>query len=291
MSKIRVSTIAHFDLDGHPERGVFFNARVACLSPEDKCEVLLHDLSYPYPKRAIIVRRVVADMQHQVRPCHLALVATLSARLQALTGKERVTCAMILLEIGENLPERFLSPLLDELVVSANGNIRKQVYRRFRARPGLGLPDAILTSWRRFGDFEASRLLIDRADLEVLAQSFSDLEQAVAAEGWLLARLYLRFRGAAPAKLSRLSAVDGITHAYVAAKLGKRIPERQLLTVYRERMFDDRSGLLVWSAGQMGLWRAVCRMQDLRENPPDEVTAAYYQSLGIAPSLDLRPTP
>ena len=291
MAKRKVCTIIDFDIGAHHEGGVFFKALAACLTPDEKCNVLLRDLFQPYAKRAVIVGGVIADMQRTVLPCHAALCESLKVRIQSLSGKERATCAMVLLQIAENLSEFDLPGLLEELVVSSNGNIRKQVYRRFKARPGLGFPDAVLSSWRRFGDFEAGRLIIDRAPLEVLTNCFPGLERSAASQGWLLARLYLRLKGAAPATLTRLQRLDRITHAYVLTKLGKRLPAAYLVDLDRGRMFDERGGLLVWCAGQMRHWNAVIRMQELRDNPPAHVQVAYQRSLGINPNLELRPVP
>src|SRR5690242_10978119 len=101
MSKARVAAIKSFSVPTPGEGSEFFGGMLSCLSPEEKCDVLIGDLFQPYARRAIIMRRIIGDMQRGVKPCHRELAAELERSLEVFSGKECVTCAMILLEIAE----------------------------------------------------------------------------------------------------------------------------------------------------------------------------------------------
>jgi hypothetical protein len=51
-------------------------------------------------------------------------------------------------------------------------------------------------------------------------------------------------------------------------------------------MLSDRVGLVVWCAGQMGLWDAILEMAALAEDPPEEIRVAR-RKLNPWASLDL----
>jgi hypothetical protein len=52
----------------------------------------------------------------------------------------------------------------------------------------------------------------------------------------------------------KLKKMDGITYAYVAARLGKNIPKKSARQLMRKYECDSRLGILVWSLGKFGHW-------------------------------------
>lgn len=286
MSTNRVKAIVDFDLGAHFDAGTILNGLAACLTPKQKCEALVRCLFQEHRKRAILMRRIVADMEQQVQPCHHGVAAELLGLYRDLSGKERVTCAAVVLEIVEGIPGPLLGGVLNELLGSPNGNIRRQVYRRIKSRPELGLPDAVTACWLQHGDFDACRLIVDRGPPTLLVEWFEPLEAYVAPHGWLLARLYLRLAGKAPGTLTRLKAVDPITYTYLAAKLGRKLRSSELVAIYRQYLFDERAGLIVWSAGQMGRWNAIRQMQAVRVEPPREERLAVLGTRSITAASD-----
>ncbi len=74
---------------------------------------------------------------------------------------------------------------------------------------------------------------------------------------WPLARLYLRAAEHDRRCVAELSKIDGITYAYVKAKLEEPLSLVEAQQLIEQNRLDERLGLLAWAFGKMGLWDAL----------------------------------
>lgn len=278
-SRVRLVEAFANDAPHGSDRSGAYAALVACLSPEEACEALDPAFEQHYHRRRAVVRKLQADMRKELLPCHQSLLTLLEQSIQSLRGPKRTSAANTLLALAEALPESEQHLILHRLSQSSNGTVRKQLYRHLKQMPQEGCPDYLLKAWQTFGDYEAARLLLYRAPTELITHHFDGLEAQFRDVGYLLSRLYLRLDGNPPATLDRLYGLDPVSHSYVCVKLGVSLSAEQMVAVYLSSMIeativDDRSGLVMWCAGQMSLFDAVLEMQRLAEHPPEEVTAA-----------------
>lgn len=273
----RLRYLEEFDLS-YPQADstAVFGALVACLLPVEACQALDSHFEQPYPKRRALIRKIQGDMRRELLPCHEELLATFERGIDVLPGPKRSSAAGTLLRLAEALSSDQEHVILERLSRARNATVRRQVYRRLKELDSSECPPYVVAALQTFGDFEAARLLVLRATVDVLSDNFEKLVGALETTGYLLSRLFLRLSGRSPADLSRLKELDPVSHAYVCVKLEVNVPEADLVALYRDVMFSERSGLVVWCCGQLGYWNGVIEMQRLASG---QDLAAQYSRL------------
>ncbi|RII30416.1 MAG: hypothetical protein CXR30_05370 [Geobacter sp.] len=258
----RVKFLKNFDIESESQGDIVtFGALVFCLNPEEVCEAF--DLSFEDlpKKRQAIVRKIQNDLFDEMRDCHRSLLNVLEKGIETLPGPKKTSAANALLYLARALPSRKEHKVLKRLISSKNGNIRAQVYRRLKELPEKVCPDYLKDAWCVYRDFEATKLLLNRASIETLSELFDGLEEDLSYSGPLLSRLYLKLHGNSPATMERLERLNPLSHAYVCAKLGVSLPSKVLVQLYTKEM----SGLVIWCAGQMGQWDSILEMHQIAE--------------------------
>ncbi|MBI2354801.1 MAG: hypothetical protein HYV06_07210 [Deltaproteobacteria bacterium] len=258
----RLNFLNGFVIDvNSPDSVVIFGALVFCLTPEVACQALDVTFEQCPRKRQAIMRKIQSDMSVAIRDCHRKLLKKLEKNIEALPGSKKISAANTLLFFARRLPEKEEHKVLKRLATCKNGNVRVQIYRRLKELPENICPDYLLEAWQIYREFEATRLLLNRASVETLSHNFDGLEEDLSKSGPLLSRLYLRLKGDGPAALERLERLNPLSHAYVCAKLHVSLSPEHLLALYSKEI----SGLVVWCAGQMQQWDTVMEMHRLEE--------------------------
>lgn len=253
----RLTFLKNFDIESESQGDIVaFGALVFCLKPEEACEAF--DLSFEDlpKKRQAILRKIQNDLCDAMQDCHRSLLKRLEKGIETLPGPKKTSAANALLYLARILPPRKEHKVLERLILSKNGNIRAQVYRRLKELPDKVCPDYLKNVWYVYRDFEATRLLLNRGSVETLSEFFDGLEEDLSFSGPLLSRLYLKLHGNSPATMERLEKLNPLSHAYVCAKLGVSLPSKDLIQLYSKEM----SGLVIWCAGQMGQWDSILEM-------------------------------
>ena len=106
------------------------------------------------------------------------------------------------------------------------------------------------------GDHVAVMLLINHYPPQYVHDRRQDFVRILDAP-WSLARLYLRAAEHDRSRVSELSEIDGITYAYVKAKLEEPRSFREARDLVEQNRLDERLGLLAWAFSKMGLWDAL----------------------------------
>lgn len=126
--------------------------------------------------------------------------------------------------------------------------------------------------WEKYGDFEATRLIIDHADLLYLQQQKKGLLKSSINSLWLVARLYIALYRNSTNELKELTSIngityadeleelkliDGITYAYVLTKLNYSLSAEEANELFINNVSSDRIGLLIWCFGKQKLWNVL----------------------------------
>jgi hypothetical protein len=133
--------------------------------------------------------------------------------------------------------------------------VRKRGYKSISADNDVR-QNLLLEGWERFCDPEAAWLIVKLFPVKFLIEHRNSL-LSVFSEGWQVARLYLRIGEIEPRLLRELKALDQISYCYVLAKLGKTLSLKEAIAIVDINKRDERFGLLVWSLGRLGMWRAL----------------------------------
>jgi len=102
-------------------------------------------------------------------------------------------------------------------------------------------------------------VIVDHFDVAFLVQHIERLAIDLN-DGASVARLYLRACTVDAGLLTKLRKRDGITYAYVSARLSKSIPKRVASQLLRQYQQDTRLGILAWSLGRLGYWELVVKL-------------------------------
>lgn len=235
-------------------RRSLFSASVACLTPEEKCQVLDLAFSQSFPTRRIILRNIEQDIKRQgFRKCHRILIHNLAGALDTLPYNKKQGCGHCLSYLYDCAPRDVQDYLLSVFLESKYVIVRRRAYKKLGIGWDDSYKDAIKGVWNAHHDADCARLIIDQFDVKYLNEHFFDLQERVEAS-WHSTKLYLRVSEIDSSKLEHLSQTDEITFAYVSAKLGKTFEAETALSMFERNKHDERLGLLVWCFGQMKLW-------------------------------------
>ena len=236
------------------------DAMVHALTPLQACAAFDATFEHDAHFRRVLLRKLRSDIATKFLPIHRHLLKILEVGSAGLRGSKRLSAANALIDLVQTLPAASENRVLARLAMSRSASIRGQVFRRLKEASLRALPSFVALSFKTFGDFEACRVLVERAPVHVLRDCFSDLELVARDSKPLLAKLYLGMPSKSPALLRRLKRIDAVTHAYVSVMLGKRVAARELVALYKQEYGSDRDGLVAWCAGKMGHWRALHEM-------------------------------
>jgi hypothetical protein len=245
-----------------------YKALVFCLSADEALQLYETIVDLGQQREEVHFRKIRKDIRCGITPDHHRLIAQLENDVHTLHGRSQTSAASALLAVIEALPDDQEHSILQRLSQCRNGNVRRQVYRRLKEFPEDICPEYLITSWATFRDFEAARLLLLRAPPEFLFRYLREFEAHF--EGARLGRLYRRVASHDVSVVERLAQIDPITYAYVCTQVGIAVPAEQMLSIYRASMSTDKAGLVIWCAGQMGLWDTLSEMGRLAQNPPEE---------------------
>jgi hypothetical protein len=245
---------------GGPRQTQILSAMINTIDASEACREFDTSFTGKNPYRRQLLKKITLDIGRRAESAHWGLIHSLEAGVTTLPGSKRMSAAHDLIQIVSSLQTREGNRVLSDLAMSGNASIRGQVYRLLKEKPNRRLPAFVLKSYLAFGDFEAMRILVNRASLGVLRRAFFDIEAGARASGALLGRLYLRLEGVAPATTKRLKSIDPITYVYVCVRLKENLRGPYLEQLYINEYDSDRAGLVVWCAGQMGHWISLKRM-------------------------------
>jgi hypothetical protein len=253
-----------------------FHGFVGCLTPSQATRAIDLTFEQQYRKRAAILRRILRDIRLEFQKCHAEFVDSLLKILPTLAANRRQSCGYVLSELHAVVPSPVKKSILQSFLSSPYVSLRKRGYKILRYGWNEKFASEVDRAWRRHHDPEAARLIVDRFSIEFLVNHLELLDQTIGST-WDRRRLFLRVVPAVPKSLNVLRATDQISYVYVAAKLKLRVSAREALAIFNRHMGDDDVGLLIWSFGQLSLWRTLQNIQS-RLDEIGEARSAYITS-------------
>lgn len=227
-------------------------AIVKCLDEAQAAELLKEESERSTRLRDATLRKVTADIESGFAAFHRQLVEDLLERLQVAPANARQAVAFTLSSLLPSLPEDLKLAVVRAFVGSKYVGIRRRGYKAL-SRETVSASDIVSNIWQSAQDQEAAWLAARLLPLSQLLEHRAEIEARLT-EGWQISRLYLRLYEGDPSSLRGLLARDGISYAYVTAKLGKTLEASEARELAEKYAGDDRFGLLLWSFGEMRLW-------------------------------------
>ncbi len=252
------------DLDSR--RGVdafspLFGAFLACMSPEEVCQLLDLEFKQDFFIREKIVRRIIEDMRATFLACHQELLDTLIALISTLPRKKTISCASCLERLFPNCGIEIKDRLVKSLISSPYKDLRNRACKLLRQEWDDCWIPLVSMAWSTCRESACAVLIAERMPPSFLEEHFEDLFSQLPSFG-LMGRFYSRLPQVQPEHLARLKEADEITYAYTHVKLGLRLEEAEAFDIYKRNRNDERVGLLIWSIGKMNLWDVLVKIED-----------------------------
>jgi hypothetical protein len=255
-TKSRVAAVleSYHNMGAHETNGLI-RAYCVCLNPEERVDILVEALDEAHSIRDAVLRLVCNDMERSFARQHDTLFELLLNGLAVADAKGRQSIAYCLSRLVVNAPVDWKQKVQATFLDSRYKGMRRRAYKAL-ARD-LVLPfDSVVEAWQRHGDAECAYLIVQHFPVRYLIEHYEQLRKQLP-EHWQLSKLYLKLGEHDHSVLEDLRAIDGISFAYVRAKLERPLETAEAIELVDQCMEDERFGLLVWSLGQMGLWDAL----------------------------------
>lgn len=235
------------------EKQSLFSAFVFCLTPEEACQALDIDFKQKAKKRKTIIRKILKDLEIEVKECHYELISQLLRKYENFNYNKKQICANLLNEISEYFPFK-IQQKIDVLFLSSEYSvIRNKVYRRLNDDLLKKHEKIIIENWNKYGDFECAKIFIDNFSNEFLIDNFDNLKEKVKHTSFQL-KLYLKTAKNNQTILRQIENEDGITYLYLCTKFHIHPSINVVQKIFDKYKYDRRLMLLIWCIGQLGMW-------------------------------------
>ena len=169
----------------------------------------------------------------------------------------RLTVEYLLELLYKQVPSASRRVILRTFLESRMRSRRKRAYRMIRETEEQVEADA-RRGRRTWRDPDAALLIVEQFENAFLAKHLEELATDLDG-GRGMPRLFLRVASEWPAVLAQLRKSDGITYAYVCARLSKGLSVVEATRLLKEYKDDARLGILAWSLGKLGHWNLARR--------------------------------
>lgn len=243
------------------EKEIFWepNALIAsliyALTPVEACKILNLEFEQDPSFRRKIIKKITQDMDLEVKEYHNELIDQLILGFERLPYNKKQSSAYCLEILYEFLPKNKKEEVMNFFLSSKYIGVRRRGYKIIESNWNPKYKILLEKNWNEFKDPACARLIVARFPSSFIVENLDELEGILINSHRIhIARLYIRIGENNRSILNRLEKIDGITYAYVLAKLRFRMTEAKALELFEANRQDDRVGLLLWSFGQIGLW-------------------------------------
>lgn len=237
-----------------------FSAFLACISPNEVCQLLDLGFDQDFFVREKIVKRILEDMSVAFLECHHELMNTLLALLSTLPRKKTASCAYCVDHLFPQCSIEIKDRIIESLISSRYKDLRNRAYKLLRQVWDERWIPVVSLAWNTHKESTCAVLIVERMPPLFLQNNFHDLFSQLPSFG-LMGRFYGRLPHVQAEHLTRLREEDGITYAYVLVKLGLHLTEVEALEIYKENRSEERVGLLIWAIGKMKLWDVLAEIE------------------------------
>jgi len=238
------------------------------LTPEEAVSFFDLNFNQHYTVRHWLVEKISRDAEREVNDFHIDLAHELLDMVGQTRFPKRETCAFALGCLCKHMPGPLKNRIITELLSSPYSKLRLRGYKYLREKWMPEFVDQIAENWERFKEEKSAWLIIEHAsDIQL----FSDYNEYIKHfNPFQRSRLFLRLAQSNIEVVEELKAIDGISYAYVRAKLHKPLSSDDAKGLLKQNKDDARIGLLFWSLSQMELFEVIADFHMEHGSPDPE---------------------
>jgi hypothetical protein len=262
-------------------RSAIAGGLLSCLSFDELLELLLSDSVIDGRLRQKVVGRA-ADAFEQMSPAARSRAARSLLQLTMVTPYARRLTAEYLLELlYAQVPSPIRRVILRKFLESRMRSRRKRAYRMMRQNRRCRWKPMLAKAWHIWRDRDAALLIVDEFEVAFLLKHLeklaSDLNGCAG-----VPKLFLRVASSGPSVLLQLRKCDGITYAYICARLSQTIPVLEAKRLLKEYKNDSRLGILAWSLGKFGHWNLLVHLSEEVADIESKQQRDHYERMGLS---------
>lgn len=263
-----------------PLRSAIAGGLLNCLSLDETVQLILAHSTIDHRLR----EKVLARLLDQVGIASLAARdSVLHELLDALADTpypQKATVAYFLEFLYESMPPTRRRAIIRLFLLSPQRGMRKRAYKLLRRDWSTRWESDLQHCWEQWHESECALLIVDHFEAAFLIQQIDRLAEDLN-NGAHVARLYLRACAIDSGLWTKLRKLDGITYAYVSARLFKNIPKRVARQLLRNYKHDARLGILAWSLGKLGHWDLLTELSANVEKLEEEMHRRDFERWGL----------
>ena len=173
----------------------------------------------------------------------------------------RNSVAFCLDEMANAAPAEYKKKIIQTFLSSSYVGVRKRGLKQLYVCWDKAFEDQITTIWHIHRDLIATKLIIENFPTTFLKSHFLELESQVKKyHHRIRLLLYERTYPSCTEHLAKLAQEDGITYAYISAKLGVVLSIKEAQQLADQYATSERVGILIWALGIMQHWKILARM-------------------------------
>ena len=235
-----------------PLRSAIVGGLLNCLSLTEIVHLIRDEVTMDDRLREKVLARLTDDVLNA--SSHVSsIVQKLLKALEDNSHSKKSTAAYFLERLYDYLPSIRQRAIIYALLRSPQTITRKRAYRILLHNWHPAWKSEIQRLWNERHESECAIVIVDHFDPVFLVQHVEQLARDLDDKAQV-ARLYYRACTNDPGLLAKLRKQDGITYAYVSARLGTGISKGIARNLLRKYERDPRLGILVWSLGKLGQW-------------------------------------
>ncbi len=248
---------------------------IRCLSLDETAELCRRTATTNYDVRRMALNRLMAFEEPRAKVVRRSLATGLLRQLADADSSSSQSIAYALSVLRGELAPKQRDQIWLAFVSSRFVGLRRRAYRATSDSPSVRIP-ALRNAWQLRRDPEAAWLLVKELPVAALAELRDELELHLS-RPYMRARLLLRLVEAEAIPESELSRLDGVSYAYVMAKLGRPLPAERVISLVREHAGDERFDLLIWALGKLGQWDSLMWIRAHYSEITDLVVKGYQR--------------
>lgn len=233
-------------------RATVLTGLIQCLSAADSLELLIGGEVKDERLRGRLLARL-CDCVHLELANSSHLIDRLLDLLATTPYPRKNSFAYLLQQLYWSMPQTERRTIIQSFLDSKEPGMRKRGYKLMHEDWSASWITKLECSWHQWHDQQCACMVVDHFEPVFLIIHIDELARDLN-DGAYLSRMYLRVVPVKPTLLTKLRDIDGITYAYVAARLRKRISKKEARNLLQQYEYDSRLGILAWSLGNLGHW-------------------------------------
>jgi hypothetical protein len=242
-----------------PLRSAIATGLVNCLSGEECLQLIVSRAEIDERLRERLIGRLFESVANGPQKFSEEVLQTILDALATTPYPQKTTLAYFLERLYWSMPSKGRRTILKTFLNSPKRGMRRRAYKLMREDWSSFCKLHLKRRWKQWHEPESALMIVDRFEAAFLAKYIDQLA-ADLNDGAYISRLYIRACEAEPSLWKKLKKIDGITYAYVAARLGKTLRKATARQLIQEYEYDSRLGILAWSLGKLGHWQLLTEL-------------------------------